>query len=63
MESTAHARLWQIAEHLRTPSHAHCEAVRGSACSAAESKGKVVTAEEAVALIPDGATLTVCWLF
>ena len=57
MQQAAERRVGQIAAHL-VPC-AKFETELGAACSAAEEQGKVISARDAAALVPDGATLTV----
>jgi len=57
--STAQARLGRINSHLDAASSGQPCAARGSACSAGQHGGRVTSAEHAVSLVPDGATLTV----
>lgn len=57
--STAQERLGRVAAHLGGAGTSQPCAVRGSTLSAEQHGGKVSSAERAVSLVPDGATLTV----
>jgi hypothetical protein len=59
MQSSAAARVIVLREHLRSGPSPAAQSLEGQCCDAAEPSGKVISAEEAAKLIPDGASVTV----